>query len=82
MKKAYHFNAIEHKCPCCGYEVECNKEIFGEYVKGDEAFIWIDSGNEFVKSFTTDKPVRGWSHMERVILLGCPKCKSVSFQFC
>lgn len=77
----YYLNMIEQKCPCCGYEVECDKEIIGAYVKGDEPFILIDSGNEFVHSFMTDKPIEGYVHKERVLLLGCPKCKAVSFQF-
>lgn len=78
---AYYFNMIEHKCPCCGYEVECDKKIYGLYVKGDEPFISIDSGNEFTNSFMTDKPSEGLVHKKRVVLLGCPKCKSVSYQW-
>lgn len=76
-----YFNLFEHKCPCCGYEVECDRETYGTYIKGDEPFIVINSSNEFTTSFGTDKPVEGWEHNERVFLLGCPKCKSVSFQF-
>lgn len=38
-------NGIEHKCPCCGYEVEWDwsQPRGNEMVKGDESFIRVRS---------------------------------------
>ena len=79
-------NGIEHKCPCCGYEVEWNwgKKYEGSnFVKGDESFIRIINGVGRTTSFDTDKPREvnwGMEDTEKVVLLGCPKCGTVSFK--
>ena len=76
-------NGIEHKCPCCGYEVEwdwCNEDGF---VKGDESFVKIKKVDYASIAFDTDKPRKvdwGSPDTEKVILLGCPKCGVVSFK--
>ena len=74
-------NMIEHKCPCCGYEVECDKETFATYTKGDESFVKFNSHRENTRAFVTDKPngVYWGKQYEEAILVGCPKCKAVSF---
>lgn len=79
-------NGINHKCPCCGYEVkhEWRKKGY-EFVKGDEPFIKIENGVGRTASFETDKERYvdwGPTAYETVYLLGCPKCGCVSFQFC
>ena len=79
-------NGISHKCPCCGYEVEWDwSEPRGEeLVKGDESFIKIKNSCGESTTFTTDKPKTvdwGLLGREEVILLGCPKCYTVSFKF-
>ena len=78
-------NGIGHKCPCCGYEVEFDwsKSRGSEMIKGDESFIRIRSNARNTYNFDTDKPRHvdyGFPDIEEVILLGCPKCHSVSFQ--
>lgn len=75
-------NGINHKCPCCGYEVEYDWRD-GNYIKGDESFIRIDNPVNRRYSFETDRPnynCYGTTY-EEVILLGCPKCHSISFEF-
>ena len=78
-------NGISHKCPCCGYEVEWDwgKPKGEELVKGDESFIRIENDCGNTSDFNTDKPKEGyWGYpREKVILLGCPKCHTVSFKF-
>lgn len=78
-------NGIEHKCPCCGYEVkwDWSQPRGSEMVKGDESFIRIKSDARNTYNFDTDKPRPvdyGALDTEGVILLGCPKCHTVSFQ--
>lgn len=78
-------NGIEHKCPCCGYEVEWgwSQSRGNEMVKGDESFIRIKSDARDTYNFDTDKPRPidyGALDTERIILLGCPKCHTISFQ--
>lgn len=78
-------NGIEHKCPYCGYEVEWdwNQPRGNEMVKGDESFIRVRSDVRDTSNFDTDKPrpvSYGSLDTEKVILLGCPKCHTVSFQ--
>ena len=78
------WNGIEHKCPCCGYEVKWNwRAPDGEqFVKGDESFIKIENSVGRTTTFETDKPRDvdyGERDCERVTLLGCPKCGSVSY---
>lgn len=78
-------NGIEHKCLCCGYEVEWDwsQPRGNEMVKGDESFIRIKSDSRDTYNFNTDKPRPvdyGALDTETVILLGCPKCHTVSFQ--
>ena len=82
MNKYDSRNGIEHKCPCCGYEVEWDWDT--GFVKGDESFIKILSPHEYLNEFHTDKPrLTDWgpTTVERVTLLGCPKCNGVSFKF-
>lgn len=79
-------NGINHKCPCCGYETEFDwrKPQGEELVKGDESFIRIKNGCGDKTTFKTDKPRKvdwGLPDAEKVILLGCPKCHTVSFRF-
>lgn len=79
-------NGINHKCPCCGYEVEYDwcKPQGKEMIKGDESFIRIINNCGKTTNFKTDKPKHvdyGSPDTEGVILIGCPKCNSVSFQF-
>ena len=79
-------NGIEHKCPCCGYEVEWDYDE--GYIKGDESFIQISpnfvSGNrKITNTFDTDRTRKvdwGLPDTEKVILLGCPKCLVISFK--
>lgn len=78
-------NGIEHKCPYCGYEVEWDwsQPRGNEMVKGDESFIRVRSDARDTYNFDTDKPrpvSYGSLDTEKVILLGCPKCHTVSFQ--
>lgn len=78
-------NGIEHKCPCCGYEViwDWSQPRGNEMVKGNESFIRIKNNGSNIINFDTDKPRYiswGLPDIERVVLLGCPKCHSVSFQ--
>lgn len=78
-------NGIEHKCPCCGYEViwDWSQPRGNEMVKGDESFIRIKSNTRDISDFNTDKPRHvdwGTPQTEQITLLGCPKCHSVSFQ--
>lgn len=73
-------NGIEHKCPCCGYEVEWDWDT--GFIKGDESFIKIEAYGNIIQ-FNTDKPRKvdwGLPDTEKVILLGCPKCGGVSFK--
>lgn len=80
-------NIINHKCPCCGYEVRWGQKNDGEggfdIVVGDEPFIVIENGVGKSTTFETDK-FRGADYddplCERVYLLGCPNCSTVSFQ--
>lgn len=79
-------NGIEHKCPCCGYEVEWDwcKPRGEELIKGNESFIRIKNSCGDTTNFVTDKPGKGdWGlpDREKVILLGCPKCHTISFKF-
>jgi len=74
-------NGIEHKCPCCGYEVEWDWDK--GFIKGDESFIRIENSIGRTTTFETDKSKDvdwGLPDTEKVILLGCPKCKTVSFK--
>ena len=74
-------NGIEHKCPCCEYEVEYDWN--NGFIKGDESFIQIENSIRETSAFNTDKPRKvdyGPSNTEKVILLGCPKCGCVSFK--
>lgn len=73
-------NGYEHQCPCCGYTVKIDWEAY-EYINGDEDFIRIDSGLNKSR-FETNKSKNDYfgSYYE-IVLLGCPKCKCVSFQF-
>ena len=79
-------NGIEHKCPCCSYEVEWDwGEVNGsaKFVKGDESFIRIGNNFDGIITFKTDKrkPVDwGLPDVKRVTLLGCPKCGAVSYK--
>lgn len=78
-------NGIEHKCPCCGYEVEWDwsKPRGSEMIKGDESFIRIKSSQSNTTNFDSDKSRYvnwGFLDMEQIVLLGCPKCHSVSFE--
>lgn len=82
-------NTIEHKCYVCGYEVEFDwSGCPGYCAKGDESFIKImcerRSGNGIISNgFNTDKPRHvdyGLPDTEKAILLGCPKCGTVSFK--
>ena len=55
-----------------------------ELIKGDESFIRIKNSCGDTTNFVTDKPRKvdwGLSDREKVILLGCPKCHTVSFKF-
>ena len=73
-------NGINHKCPCCGYEVESDHR--GGFIKGDESFIVIENSYGDTTSFKTDNPREvswGPPDTKNVILLGCPKCRAVSF---
>jgi hypothetical protein len=78
-------NGIEHKCPCCGYEVKWdwnanNKE--GDFVKGDESFIQIKNDVGGTIAFRTDKPRDAdYRDYQTTYLLGCPKCGCVSCRF-
>lgn len=75
-------NGIDHKCPCCGYEVEWDWDT--GFIKGDESFIKIKNTYRDTICFDTDKPRHvdwGKPATEMVLLLGCPKCGTVSFQF-
>ena len=77
-------NGINHKCPCCGYEVEHNWEGKGYvFIKGDESFVRIENSTRNTTSFETDKERYvswGPTAYETVTLLGCPKCGCVSFK--
>ena len=81
------YNGIEHKCPCCGYEVEWDWNSFKapdkeRFIKGDESFIQIENSIGRTTTFETDKPRDvDWGPMdyESVKLLGCPKCGCVSY---
>lgn len=78
-------NRIDHKCPCCGYEVEWDwsQSRESEMIKGDESFIRIKSNERNTDNFDTDKPRHvdwGLLDTEEIVLLGCPKCHSVSFK--
>lgn len=78
-------NGIRHKCSCCGYETDFDY-VSGNYERtvGDEDFIRIESGLSD-SEFETDVKQEGYygyeSRYQRVTLLGCPKCKTVSYQF-
>lgn len=77
-------NVIDHKCPCCGYEVEHAWDKSGEYkfIKGDESFVIISCRYGISRCFETDRPREvdwGSPAYENVFLLGCPKCRAVSF---
>lgn len=83
-------NGIEHRCPCCGYEVEWDwKKDWSSpdaemFIKGDESFIKIENGVGRTTTFETDKPRHvdyGEPACETVYLLGCPKCGCVSYKF-
>lgn len=80
-------NYIKHKCPCCGYEVEFNYDRepgTSVFKKGDESFIKIQNGAWKYGVFETDKPREvdyGEPAYEKIVLLGCPKCGCVSYQF-
>ena len=85
----YSNNYIEHKCPVCKYEVSFDWSYRdGHQTNGDEPFIQITcervSGNRTIDNlFNTDKPREvdyGLPDTEKVILLGCPKCGTVSFK--
>ena len=85
----YIENGIEHKCPCCGYEVEWDwkknweSPIEEKFIKGDESFIKIENGVGRTTTFETDKPRKvdyGEPAYETVYLLGCPKCGCVSYK--
>lgn len=79
-------NRIEHKCPCCGYEVNFDfnpKTIEYEFVKGDQSFLRIDNPVGRTYTFNTDRPRNvdyGPVSYESVYLLGCPKCGCVSYK--
>lgn len=78
-------NGIEHKCPCCGYEVEWDwgNGNSGNFVKGDESFIKIGCNIGTNLLFKTDKSRKvdwGEPDCEKVLLLGCPKCGAVSYK--
>ena len=64
-------NGIVHQCPCCKYESSYDYKE-DRFLKGDESFIRIKS------VFETDKP-RVYGEYEKVLLLGCPKCGTVSY---
>ena len=75
-------NGIEHKCPCCQYETEWDWDKMS-FIKGDESFIKIHSDGRTTRCFKTDKPRHvdyGIPANEKIILLGCPKCGTVSFK--
>lgn len=78
-------NGIEHKCPCCGYKTEWDwsKPKGEEFIKGNESFIRIESDNRDSYNFSTDKPKEvswGLPGYQKAMLLGCPKCGTVSFK--
>lgn len=77
-------NGIIHKCNCCGYEVDYDYVQYGGYERtvGDEDFIRIKSGL-CGSEFETDVKEESYygEHSYKVTLLGCPKCKTVSYQF-
>lgn len=83
------YNGINHKCPCCGYEAEwdwenCSASDKERFIKGNESFIKIENDVGKTTTFKTDKPKQidwGEPAYKKVILLGCPKCGCVSFQF-
>jgi len=77
-------NLINHKCPCCGYEVEYDyKENFGQLIKGDEPFLLIENPIGKTTTFETDKCIDEYEpEYQKVYLLGCPKCSVVSFIKC
>lgn len=85
MKNNKFCNSIDHKCPCCGYEVEYGwdgKTLNTTFTKGDESFLKIESGHRG-DAFETDKTRDvdyGPTAYEKVILLGCPKCGCVSYK--
>ena len=75
-------NLIKHKCPVCGYETDFDYQSRNfERVLGDEDFIVIESGLSN-SEFPTDVEVIDYGYRENktVVLLGCPKCKAVSFK--
>lgn len=75
-------NGHEHKCPCCGYEVEVDWNGNGyNYIKGDEDFIKISNPVSRMGMFETDKEVDYSDRFEEVVLLGCPKCSCASYKF-
>lgn len=79
-------NGHEHKCPCCGYEVEVDWNGNGyDYIKGDEDFIKIINQVDRMGVFETDKKddyyESYYCRTKEVILLGCPKCSCVSYKF-
>ena len=72
-------NCINHKCPCCEYEVLYNWKT-DTFVKGDESFIEIENSVGRTPAFETDKPKEYENgEYEKVLLLGCPKCRAVSY---
>lgn len=85
-------NGIEHKCPCCGYEVkwDWNKYAIDPdkgdgFIKGDKSFVEIKNSMGRITTFETDieKGINNRREVvyEKVSLLGCPKCGGVSFKF-
>lgn len=80
-------NNVDHKCPCCGYEAKFD---WGDgnpsrFIKGDESFVVIFD-NCKASLFETDIPNKNncisglHTKYEFVMLLGCPKCKTVSYK--
>ena len=81
MNKLDSGNGIDHKCPCCKYEVEWDWDK--GFINGDESFIRIENTYRDTVRFNTDKPRHvdwGMPATEMVFLLGCPKCGTVSFK--
>lgn len=71
------------KCPVCGYEAEqdyCEgKEENNFMTMGDENFVKIDC---FGKPFETDAEKDDYfERYKKAYLYGCPKCKSVQYDF-
>lgn len=73
-------NGYNHTCPCCGYKVETDWKTY-ERTEGDEDFILI-TRDHIQYNFLTDRAKHdGFGSYHKVVLLGCPKCNCVSFQF-